>query len=174
MSTTGIRQVDHICLAVRDADRACRLFIDVMGGSFVGGGDNPALGVRAVQIKMGRIKVELLQPLEPGGYLDRYIDKHGEGFHHITMYVDDVAATDAALNEAGYGTVDLSTDRYDWKETFLRPSSAFGALIQLSTPSDPWPDQIPGITLQDVLQGRVQVLDNVVTWKESGAAIWPA
>jgi methylmalonyl-CoA epimerase len=173
VSGIGVRQFDHVCLAVRDLDRACKLFIDVMGGRFVGGGDNPKLGVRAVQIKMGKVKVELLQPLEPNGYLDRYIDKHGEGFHHITMYVDDVEAADAALNAAGYGTVDLNTDSDDWRETFVRPSSAFGALIQLSTPKDPWPDEIPGLTLETVLAGNVGVLDNVLFWKDSGERIWP-
>jgi len=89
------------------------------------------------------------------------------------MYVEDVEATDAALNAAGYATVDLDTGPDDWKETFLRPSSAFGALIQLSTPKDPWPDAIPGLTLPDILEGRVQVLDNVVSWKESGEHLWP-
>lgn len=173
MTDVGVRKIDHMCLAVRDLERACRLFVDVMGGEFVGGGDNPALGVRAVQILMGRIKVELLQPLEPDGYLDRYIAKHGEGFHHLTMYVDDVAAADAALREAGYETVDLSLERTSWRETFLRPSASFGALIQLATPSDPWPDTIPAITLDDVLAGRVQILDNVVTWKETGTRVWP-
>lgn len=173
MSLAGVQRLDHICLAVRDMERACRLFIDVMGGTFVGGGDNPKLGVRAIQIKMGQIKVELLQPLEPGGYLERYIEKHGEGFHHLTMYVDDVAETDAALRAAGYETVDLDTEPDAWKETFLRPSSAFGALIQLSTPKDPWPDAIPGMTLADVLEGKVQVLENVVSWKESGEQVWP-
>ena len=173
MSLAGIEKIDHVCIAVRDIDRACRLFIDVMGGSFVGGGDNPALGVRAVQIHLGKVKVELLQPQEPGGYLERYIDKHGEGFHHLTMYVDDVEATDAVLREQGYETVDLSTERTSWKETFLRPTSAFGALIQLSRPGDPWPEQIPGITVDDVLAGKVAILDNVVTWKESGERIWP-
>ncbi|MCP3975211.1 MAG: glyoxalase, partial [bacterium] len=76
-----INKVDHICLAVRDAARACRLFIDVMGGKFVGGGDNPRMGARAVQIKMGKMKVELLQPLEPDNFLAKYIERYGEGFH---------------------------------------------------------------------------------------------
>ena len=165
--------VDHVCLAVVDVERACRLFIDVLGGSFVGGGDNPRLGVRAVQIKMGEVKVELLQPLEPDGYLQRYIDKHGEGFHHMTMYTDDTVAADTHIREAGFGTVDLNTEHPEWIETFTRPSSTFGALIQISTPANPWPDPIPGLTLDDVLAGKVKVLDNALEWKDSGARIWP-
>ena len=165
--------VDHVCLAVRDARRACDLFIDVMGGTFVGGGDNPRLGVRAVQIKLGKMKVELLEPLDPGGYLSRFIDRHGEGFHHLTLYTDDVVAADRQVRDAGFETVDLHTDNSTWKETFTRPSSTLGALIQISTPSDPWPDEMPGVRLDDVLDGRVQVLDNVVTWKQSGEPIWP-
>jgi len=166
-----INKVDHICLAVRDAARACELFVGVLGGEFVGGGDNARLEVRAVQIRMGKIKVELLQPLEPDGYLAKYIERYGEGFHHLTIYVDDVPTADGALNDAGFATVDLSTDRDSWQETFTRPSSSFGALIQLSTPGDPWPDTIPGITLDDVLEGRISVLDNVMWWTDSGELI---
>ena len=166
-----INKVDHICLAVRDATKACELFIDLMGGSFVGGGDNPRLGARAIQIKLGKIKVELLQPTDPSSLLAKFIERHGEGFQHLTIYVDDVPATDAALREAGFGTVDMSTEHDTWHETFTRPSTTFGALIQLSTPSDPWPDEIPGITLQDVLEGRISVMDNIMQWKDTGEVI---
>ena len=168
-----IDKVDHVCLAVRDAERACRLFIDVMGGTFVGGGDNPRLGVRAIQVRLGAIKVEILQPLEDDGYMERFIAKHGEGLHHLTIYVDDVPAVDAALNAEGFQTVDLSADHPSWHETYTRPGSTFGALIQLSKPGDPWPDDIPGHHLEDVLAGKVTVLDNVISWKDTGEVIWP-
>lgn len=169
-----ITSFDHVALAVADLPRAVRLFRDVLGFEFVGGGDNPELGVRAIQLRLpGSVKVELLAPLGPDSYLAAYLDDRGEGMHHVAMYVDDVAATADGLAEAGYGVVDTRTDRDSWHETFLRPSAAFGTLVQLARPAVPWTAPLEGVTAEDVLAGRVQVLANVVTWKDSGEQVLP-
>lgn len=170
-----VRKFDHVALAVRDLPRAVALFQDVLGFTFVGGGDNPELLVRAIQLRApGSIKVELLSPTSPDSYLSAYLDRKGEGFHHMTAYVDDVAAAAGALEAAGYGTVDTTTARDSWHETFLRPSAAFGALVQLARAAVPWTGPLQGVTAQDVLDGRVSVLANHVTWTETGEVILPA
>lgn len=169
-----VEKLDHVAIAVEDLPRAVRLFRDVLGFEFVGGGDNPELKVRAVQLRLPPgVKVELLTPTTEDSYLRAYLDRHGEGFHHVTMYVGDVAATAVALDTAGFPTVDTTTARESWHETFLRPASAFGALVQLSRPAVPWDRPLAGVTAEDVLEGRVQVLANVVTWRDSGEAILP-
>lgn len=169
-----VSKIDHVCVAVRSIEAAAALFIDVLGGKFIGGGDNPMIGVRAVQIRLPDVKIELLQPLTDDTWLSDHIDKHGEGLHHITMYSDDVLAAEARLNAHGFATVDTDLSQPSWIETFTRPSATFGVLIQIATPSDPWDQPIPGVTLGDVTAGRVKVLSNVMTWKDSGEQIWPA
>ncbi len=170
----GLSKLDHVSLAVRSLRDACRLFVDVLGAEFVGGGDNPKLDVKAVQLVLPPgTKIELLEPLGETSYLARYLDKHGEGIHHITVYVDDVAVAVAALEEAGYAVVDTDTETESWKETFLRPTSSFGALIQVAWARDRWDGGFEGIELDDVLEGRVQVLRNVVTWKDTGEVVMP-
>jgi methylmalonyl-CoA/ethylmalonyl-CoA epimerase len=169
-----IRKLDHVAIAVADLPRAVDLFVRLLGGRFVGGGDNPELEVRAIQIDFPPgFRVELLTPTTPTSYLARFLERSGEGFHHITAYVNDVAATAAELEAAGVGTVDTRTDRDSWHETFVRPSSAFGALVQLATPEVPWTEPLDGVTVEDVLAGRVQVLANVTTWKGTGERILP-
>jgi methylmalonyl-CoA/ethylmalonyl-CoA epimerase len=169
-----IRKLDHVAIAVRDLPRAIDLFIGVLGGRFVGGGDNPELEVRAIQIDFPPgFRVELLTPTTRTSYLARYLERHGEGFHHVTAYVDDVAETAAELEAAAIGTVDTRTDRESWHETFIRPTSAFGALVQLATPEVPWKEPLEGVTVEDILAGRVQVLANVTTWKGTGERILP-
>lgn len=169
-----ITSFDHVALAVADLPRAVQLFRDVLGFEFVGGGDNPELGVRAIQLRLpGSVKVELLTPLGPDSYLAAYLESRGEGVHHVAMYVDDVEDTAGWLAQDGYGVVDTRTDRESWHETFLRPSSAFGTLVQLAHPAVPWTAPLQGVTAEDVLSGRVQVLANVVTWKDSGEQIVP-
>ncbi len=169
-----ITSFDHVALAVADLPRAVRLFRNVLGFTFVGGGDNPELRVRAVQLRLpGSVKVELLTPLGEDSYLAAYLEGRGEGVHHVTMYVDDVADTAERLAESGRPVVDTRTDRDSWHETFLRPSSAFGTLVQLARPAVPWTTPLEGLTVEDVLAGRVQVLANVVTWKDTGEPIVP-
>jgi methylmalonyl-CoA/ethylmalonyl-CoA epimerase len=169
-----IDKVDHICVAVKSIEQAVRLFIGVLGAEFIGGGDNPRLGVRAVQLRLPPgVKFELLQPLDPDGFLAKFIERNGEGFHHLTAYTPDVMELERELNAHGFETVDTNTAHPNWLETFTRPSTTFGALLQFSTPSHPWTDPIPGITLDDVLAGKVEVLDNNLTWKESREVIWP-
>lgn len=170
-----IERFDHVALAVRDLPRAVALFQGVLGFTFVGGGDNPELQVRAMQLQLpGSVKLELLTPMTPESYLTAYLDRRGEGFHHMTMYVDDVEAAVTTLDEAGVATVDTTTARDSWHETFLRPSSAFGALVQLAKPAVPWTGPLEGVTAQDILDGRVQIVANHVTWKDTGQVILPA
>jgi methylmalonyl-CoA/ethylmalonyl-CoA epimerase len=170
----GFDKVDHVCVAVRDLAAAARLFIERMGGQFVGGGDNPRLGVRAVQIRFQPgVKIELLQPLSEESGLAHYLDRYGEGFHHMTAYVEDIPATVAALEGAGFEVVDTNLDHPTWQETYLRPKSAFGMLIQLARPRDPWQTPIEEITLEDVVAGRVWTLDNVCSWKDNGKELRP-
>ncbi len=170
----GLTKLDHMSLAVRSIEDACRLFIDRLGAEFVGGGDNFELGVKAVQLRLPPgTKIELLQPLDEDGFLARYIERHGEGFHHMTAYVEDIPAAVEGLEAAGYEVVDTRTDAPSWHETFLRPSSGFGALIQLARPETAWETPIEQITLQDVLDGKVRTASNVVSWIETGEVLRP-
>jgi methylmalonyl-CoA/ethylmalonyl-CoA epimerase len=172
--SAGITALDHVALAVEDLPRAVRLFVDVLGFEFVGGGDNPEIEVRAVQLRMHpKVKVELLTPLSPDSYLRAYLDRHGEGFHHLTLYTEDVAVAAERLDEAGFPVVDTATHRDSWHETFVRPATAFGALIQVATPGEPWSEPLEGITIDDVLEGRLEVVANVVRWKHSGEVVRP-
>ena len=118
-------------------------------------------------------KIELLEPLDEDSFLAGYLEANGEGIHHMTAYVDDVEAAATALTDAGYEVVDTSIDRPSWHETFLRPSSGFGALIQLARPQDAWDAPIDGMTLADVLAGEIQVLANVVSRKDTGEQLHP-
>jgi len=127
-----IHHWDHVGMAVRDPRRAIELFRDVFGAQFVIGGDNMQIGIRSLVFKLPtKVKVEFLSPLYPDSYLAKYLDEHGEGFHHATLFVDDIRATIADLQAKGFETVDTKLDDSHWLETFLRPKSAFGCLIQV-------------------------------------------
>lgn len=171
------RYFDHVALAVApdELERALTLFIDVLGFEFVGGGDNAMLEVRAIQLRLPHgAKVELLSPNTETSYLKQYIERHGQGFHHLTMYADDVEGAAATLDAAGFPTVDTSTEHDTWHETFVRPSTAEGALVQLARPLVPWDEPLVGVTVEDVMAGRVGIRVNEAWWIDTGEPLVPA
>ena len=76
-------------------------------------------------------KVELLEP-QGEGFLSRFLERHGEGLHHLTFKTDDIRAAIAEVESRGYELVDVKLDDPRWQEAFLRPSKAHGTLIQLA------------------------------------------
>lgn len=151
-----VRAIDHVAIAVDDLAAAWQLYGPLLGGTFVSGGDDTEIGIRILQVAYPpKMKIELIEPLDDRSYLTGFLKKHGPGFHHLTMVVDDVVATDAALRGAGIETTDLDLTNPDWRETYIRPRDGFGTLIQLSdTPLD-WGIPQTHITPEQVIAGEV-------------------
>lgn len=132
--------IDHVAIAVRSLSRAVPLYTDVLGATFIYGGDNVEQGFRWAQFRfLGGGKIELITPLDPGGFLARFLDRHGEGVHHVTLKVPDIERALAALRAAGITPVGVSTDHPGWKEAFIHPRDANGTVIQLAQAA--WSDE---------------------------------
>jgi methylmalonyl-CoA/ethylmalonyl-CoA epimerase len=123
-------ELDHVAVAVRSIKQALRLYRDALGGEYLMGGDSGSWRWLQVRFPNGG-KVELLEPLGEG-FLSRFLDKHGEGLHHVTFKTDDIDAAVEHVRSLGYELVDVNLDGADWKEAFLRPSGAHGTLVQLA------------------------------------------
>lgn len=154
-ASARIRSWDHIGIAVRSIEAAVPLFRDVFGGQFVMGGDDVPLEIRTAMFKLpATVKVELMEPLDEQSYLHRFIDKHGEGFHHATIFVDDVEATIVDLEAAGYEVVDTNLREPHWRETYVRPKSGHGCLFQIVDSEIDWLEPHPHCTVEDVIAGK--------------------
>jgi methylmalonyl-CoA/ethylmalonyl-CoA epimerase len=128
-------QLDHVAVAVRSIVAALPLFRDALGGQYLMGADLDTW--RWVQFRYpGGGKVELLEPLGDG-FLSRFLDKRGEGLHHVTFKTGDLRAAIAHVESLGYELVDADLSGEHWREAFLRPSKAHGTLIQLAWSSGP-------------------------------------
>ena len=124
-------ELDHVAVAVHSIRAAVPLFRDALGGEYLMGGDQDG-SWRWVQFRYpGGGKVELLEPLGDG-FLSRFLERHGEGLHHVTFKTDDIRAAIAQVEQHGYEVVDVSLEDPHWKEAFLRPSKAHGTLIQVA------------------------------------------
>ena len=159
-----VDRFDHVAIAVHEMRAAAHLFHDVLGGQFVGGGEDPRLGITTIQLRFpSGSKIELMAPARPDSFLHGYLDKHGPGFHHAAMFVTDLRAAVARLEEEGYEVVDGSFELPHWYEAYLRPRSAFGALIQLVETTRDWSGVQTDLTLQQVLDGEVVWVDSTPT-----------
>tara|TARA_Y100000590_G_scaffold463099_1_gene628955 strand:+ start:615 stop:1199 length:585 start_codon:yes stop_codon:yes gene_type:complete len=150
-----IERVDHIGIAVRSIASAVPLYRDALGGTLMYGGDDRRIGIRSVVYKLENFKIEILEPLSDESYLADFIERHGEGFHHLTVAVDDVEKAIEEVTKSGFEVVDTDmSSRELWQETFIRPSSGFGLLIQIVKTSISWDEQHPTMTIEQVLNGE--------------------
>ena len=127
--------LDHVAVAVHSIKDALRLYRDALGGEYLMGGDTDSWRWLQVRFPNGG-KVELLEPLGEG-FLSRFLEKHGEGLHHMTFKTEDIEAAIEHVRSLGYELVDVNLDDPYWKEAFLRPSGAHGTLIQLAWSKHP-------------------------------------
>ena len=114
-------ELDHTAVAVHSIKSALPLYRDALGGEYLMGGDSGTWRWLQVKFPNGG-KVELLEPLGDG-FLSRFLEKHGEGLHHVTFKADDIEAAIEHVRSQGYELVDVNLDGEHWKEAFLRPSN---------------------------------------------------
>ena len=138
-----------------DIAAAVPLFCDVLGATFIAGGDNDDTGTRLLHLQLPAMKLELLAPLREDSLTGPILRERGPGLHHITIFVDDLPATVGAFDAAGLRTTGTDDSSEVWQETFLRPRDTFGALLQFVKTTRDWNTPTRDVALEDVLAGRV-------------------
>lgn len=128
-----IRRIDHIAIAVRDLERARSFFIDGLGGRELFSAPFDSQGYRWTTLELGTsCFIELIDPIGTEGFAHRFIEKRGEGPHHITIQVDDIEGMHRILEAKGIKTFGYSEALPGWKEFYIHPKEAFGTLIQFA------------------------------------------
>lgn len=152
----GLRRVDHVAIAVPSIAEVVPLFVDLLGGEFVNGGDDPVLGIRTVQLRLPPgLRVEILQPATEDCYLHELLAKRGPGFHHMTLLVEDITTAMGELEATGYEITDTDLESDPtWKQTYIRPRSGHGMLMQVVETTVDWDEPMEGVTLDGVLAGE--------------------
>ena len=93
-----IERFDHISLGVRSVEAALPL-INLLGATFLNGADHLRNDFRWVQFQLiDGSRLELVAPLSPTSFLQRFLDKRGEGLHHVTYKVTDVTTISSRAN----------------------------------------------------------------------------
>lgn len=132
--------VDHTAIAVRDMRAAIPFVRDALGGSFLFAGDVHGQAFRWAQFRLpAGGKLELVTPLGPDGFVARFLDRRGEGVHHITLRVPDIRAAIEHLGSQGVPLFNVSIENPGWKEAFIHPRDGLGTLVQIAQAG--WSDE---------------------------------
>jgi methylmalonyl-CoA epimerase len=130
-----IGKLDHVGLAVRSIEEA-RRFWEALGLRVTEIEEVPAEGVRVAMIPCGESRIELLEPTREDSAVAKFLERRGEGIHHVCLASDDVAADDGALRRAGYEVLrpEPTAGAGGSRVQFVHPRSAHGVLVELSQP----------------------------------------
>ncbi len=124
--------IDHVGVAVRDLEAALKTFQEVFQISPGEIKELPDQGVRATLLPVGQTRLELLQPLSAESAVGRFIERRGEGLHHLAFHVDNVSEKLEILSAQGLELVDREP-RYGLSGiiAFIHPRSVHGILTEL-------------------------------------------
>jgi methylmalonyl-CoA epimerase len=129
--------IDHVGVAVSDLDRSIALYEGTFGMPLVHRETVAEQGVEAALLDVGDGHVELLSPLGPETAVGKFVERRGEGLHHVAYRVGDIEAALARLSEAGLELID-SEPRIGIRKSrvaFLHPKSTGGVLTELVQPA---------------------------------------
>ncbi len=128
----GLGRVHHVALVVRDVDHALGLWKDLLGLPVEMDLSLETDGVRIAFLLVGESKVELVEPVDPDTGVARFLETHGEGFHHVCFEVPDLARALVDLAAKGVELVDAAPRRgAEGPVAFLHPRSTQRVLIEL-------------------------------------------
>jgi methylmalonyl-CoA/ethylmalonyl-CoA epimerase len=99
-------RIDHVGVAVSDLDAAVALYEDTFGMPVAHRETVESQGVEAVLMDVGDGHVELLRALSPDTAVGKFLEKRGEGLHHVAYAVDDIDAVLDELRSAGVELID--------------------------------------------------------------------
>jgi len=128
-----IDHLDHIGIAVRDLAAALRTY-EALGLRAAGEEVVEDQQVRAAFLPVGDTRLELLESTSPDGPIGRFVERRGEGIHHLCFRVEDIRKALAACEEAGMTLIDREPRRgaHGKWVAFVHPRSTHGVLIELS------------------------------------------
>lgn len=127
-----ITHIEHIGIAVNDLQKSIRFYEEVLGLKCYAIEEVKDQKVKTAFFKVGQTKIELLETTDPTGPIGKFIEKKGEGIHHIAFHVNNLKG---ALKEAKNKEVQLIDDMprrgaEEMNIAFLHPKSTNGVLTE--------------------------------------------
>ncbi|MBT3188474.1 MAG: methylmalonyl-CoA epimerase [Anaerolineae bacterium] len=129
----SITKINHIALAVTDIENSLSFWRDALGLELAELRDVPAESAQIAFLPVDGTEVELVRPTTGDSGLAKYIEKRGQGMHHLCLETDDIVAMMAQLKEKGVKLINESprTGADGKRYAFIHPKSTGGVLVEL-------------------------------------------
>jgi methylmalonyl-CoA/ethylmalonyl-CoA epimerase len=131
------KKVAHIAIAVKDLKETSQRFRDLFGVKESGTESVSSERVNTLMFEIGETKVELVQSTDQSSAIARFIEKRGEGVHHVCFLVDDLEKELARLKGRGFEVLEgyPRAGADGCRVAFLHPKTTNGVLVELSEKS---------------------------------------
>ncbi|HKI52331.1 MAG TPA: methylmalonyl-CoA epimerase [Geothermobacteraceae bacterium] len=131
-------KINHIGIAVKNLEASMFLYRDVLGMTFEGTEEVNDQRVRVAFFAIGESRIELLEPTTPDSPVAKFLEKNGEGVHHVAYQVADVEAALETLRNTGVRLIDEQPRRgaHGTQIAFLHPKATGGVLTELCQAGD--------------------------------------
>jgi methylmalonyl-CoA/ethylmalonyl-CoA epimerase len=128
-----LTEIDHVAIAVRDLDAAVAYYEKVFGATVAHREVVESDGVEEALLMVAESYIQLLTPTRDDSPVAKYLEKKGEGLHHVGYRVEDCAAALQAVKDAGGQVIDQAPRPGSRGTTvaFIHPKAVFGTLIEL-------------------------------------------
>jgi methylmalonyl-CoA/ethylmalonyl-CoA epimerase len=127
-----IKKINHVAIVVQDLDAAMDFWQDALGLSLDHIEDVPSQASRVAFLPVGEGEVELVQPTDQDSGLAKYLEKRGEGMHHLCVEVDDIEGMLDQLKANGVRLInEAPLDLPGRRMAFVHPKAANGVLVEL-------------------------------------------
>ena len=128
-----MKKIEHIGIAVKDLEKSNELFKQLFGVPHYKIEEVASEGVKTSFFEAGPNKIELLEATNPESPIAKFIDKKGEGIHHIAFAVDDIISEIKRLEKEGFIVLNNTPKKGADNKlvAFLHPKSTNGVLIEL-------------------------------------------
>ena len=128
-----MNKIEHIGIAVKNLKNSNELFSKLFGKPHYKTEEVKSEGVNTSFFKVGNNKIELLEATKKDSPIAKFIDKKGEGIHHIAFAVDDIKAEVKRLKSEGFKVINETPKKGADNKlvVFLHPKSSNGVLIEL-------------------------------------------
>lgn len=128
-----LEKLDHIGIAVKDLDQAIKLYKDVFGIEPSLVYESAYTKAKIAFIPIGETRIELIQPSNLESVVGKFLEKKGEGIHHISFKVKDVDQSLMEIESKGVQLIDKKSRqvRENERVAFLHPKNTNGVLFEL-------------------------------------------
>ncbi|HYV75915.1 MAG TPA: methylmalonyl-CoA epimerase [Candidatus Binatia bacterium] len=132
-----MRQIDHLGIAVKSLAEA-KQFYEKLGLEVTSEETVDSEKVRVAMVPVGESRIELLEPTVPDSTIAKFLEKRGQGLHHLALQVSDLSRTVARLKAAGTRLIndEIKIGAGGHRYVFVHPSSAGGVLVELVESGD--------------------------------------